>query len=453
MFNLAIVLPLVSTVILSMGQIWSAIFGGGEVREAPAVTAINHQHQMEQERRMQELEEQRQQQDQAMQELERQRQEQESRMHEKEQEAAKALSDAQERARIEYEQSLREQQQENTRQAEAALKDAEQRAKQEHDERMRQVELENERQREKTARDLKAAEERAKKAEADLLAGIRPDKYPTAEELQAIKLRYQYNPRNVHYAIVGSSGTGKSSLINALRGLEGGSEHTAETGTSETTKDVKRYEDPRAGRKGRLWWYDVPGGGTLTIPGADYFNSLGLYIFDAILVVSAGRFTELDVAILRHAKKWDIPAHVVRSKGDQDVQNRVRKRIGTQAYRKPASRQPAMEEERVALIKEVHANVRENLALEKMDAVQCFVVSELAMLRCVQNAEDGDWASIGEPEEDGELVTDPLDLDFEEKGLLEKLVSTTAQKRVVTVEKTSNWLESIVKRGLQAARH
>ncbi|KIY62409.1 hypothetical protein CYLTODRAFT_426935 [Cylindrobasidium torrendii FP15055 ss-10] len=318
MFNPAIVLPLVSAVILSMGQLWSALFGG-EVRETPAVAAINRHNNMEQARKVRELEENQREQEKQIRELERKIHEQERRVHEKEQEGAKALSDAQECARREHQQSLREQQQEHHRQADAALKHAEERARKEYNEHLRQVETETQRQRQKAARDLKAAEVRAKKAEADLLAGIRPDKYPTTAELQTIRRRYQYNEQNVHYAVVGSSGTGKSSLINALRGLEADSDQAAPTGTVETTRDVTRCEDPRAGRKGRLWWYDIPGGGTLAIPGADYFNSLGLYIFDAILVVSAGRFTELDIAILRHAKKWDIPAYVVRSKGDQDV--------------------------------------------------------------------------------------------------------------------------------------
>lgn len=161
-------------------------------------------------------------------------------------------------------------------------------------------------------------------AERNLQEGIPPVKYPTGEEFQLMRQKLGYQEGYMHVAVTGFSGCGKSSLINALRGLKSSyspKEGIAQIGTSETTTEAGRYYDPS-----RQWlaWYDVPGAGTVNIRDWQYFNDQGLYIFDVIIVVAGDRFTETDIELLFHCKRFGIPAFVVRSKSDQHIANVIK---------------------------------------------------------------------------------------------------------------------------------
>ena len=116
--------------------------------------------------------------------------------------------------------------------------------------------------------------------------GIQPEVWPTEEEFQLAKDRIEYDPEKLHFAVCGSSGSGKSSLVNAFRGLKNGSPQAAPTGVVETTMAITRCPDLRTGLPfKRLVWFDCPGAGTLEIPGWQYFNQQGLFIFDIIILV------------------------------------------------------------------------------------------------------------------------------------------------------------------------
>ena len=135
-------------------------------------------------------------------------------------------------------------------------------------------------------REKEQLEKKAKDALHNLNHGIQPVVWPTAEELAAAKARADYREDRLHFAVCGPSGSGKSSLINALRGLRNGQEGSAKTGVVECTAALQRYPDPRKKMPyPRFVWYDVPGAGTSKIPGWQYFNRQGLFIFDFIILV------------------------------------------------------------------------------------------------------------------------------------------------------------------------
>jgi hypothetical protein len=117
---------------------------------------------------------------------------------------------------------------------------------------------------------------------------IDPEVWPTKEEFQLAKNRIRYDPEKLHFAVCGGSGAGKSSLINAFRGVKINSPVAAPTGVNETTMTITRYPDPRQELPyKRFVWYDCPGAGTLKTPGWKYFNQQGLFIFDIIILVYA----------------------------------------------------------------------------------------------------------------------------------------------------------------------
>ena len=116
--------------------------------------------------------------------------------------------------------------------------------------------------------------------------GMQPEVWPTEEEFQLAKNRVQYDPEKLHFAVCGSSGSGKSSLVNAFRGLKNKDPQAAPAGVVETTMVITRYPDPRKELPyERLVWFDCPGAGTLDIPSWQYFNQQGLFIFDIIILV------------------------------------------------------------------------------------------------------------------------------------------------------------------------
>ncbi|EED80811.1 predicted protein [Postia placenta Mad-698-R] len=160
------------------------------------------------------------------------------------------------------------------------------------------------------------------RAERQLKDHIQPIISPTLEQSEETKRRLQYQEGLYHFAVTGVAGAGKSSLINAFRGLRNGSKSpfVAPTGVVETMRGITRYPDPN---EDFFVWYDVPGAGTLEVPDWTYFNDQGLYVFDAIIVLIDTRFTATDIAILRNCARFKIPTYIVRSKSLQHINNLV----------------------------------------------------------------------------------------------------------------------------------
>lgn len=81
---------------------------------------------------------------------------------------------------------------------------------------------------------------------------------PTHAEYKATRARLQCQEDFFHFAVAGASGSGKSSLINALRGLRNGSRNplVAKTSVTDTTNEITRYADPDQANP--FVWYEVP---------------------------------------------------------------------------------------------------------------------------------------------------------------------------------------------------
>lgn len=80
------------------------------------------------------------------------------------------------------------------------------------------------------------------------LADLQPVTMPTQAEWEQCKRDRQYTEGRLHIAIAGVAGSGKSSLINAFRGISKGTANAADTGVVETTRHIGRYEDPHPDR-------------------------------------------------------------------------------------------------------------------------------------------------------------------------------------------------------------
>ena len=231
-------------------------------------------------------------------------------------------------ARQQAEENKRVEQEAQQREAEAQAREAESK-RQEEEARKAEIKAQEE-------------EERAKKnleqTNALLSIGIQPVVWPTEEEFNLAQARIEYNPNKVHLAICGSSGSGKSSLINAFRGFANHDPRAAPAGIVETTIAINRYPDTRVEfPHSHFVWFDVPGAGTWDIRGWQYFNKQGLFIFDVIILVYDNvsldsrylrwahqykkRFTEIDIAIIQNCERYQIPLYIVRSKADTHIRN------------------------------------------------------------------------------------------------------------------------------------
>ncbi|KAF3845517.1 hypothetical protein F7725_008680 [Dissostichus mawsoni] len=111
-------------------------------------------------------------------------------------------------------------------------------------------------------------------------------------------------PLNI--GITGESGSGKSTFVNAFRGLDkkDKSAAAAPTGCTETTKEVKPYPHPQYPNV-TLW----------DLPGVQFVR------FDFFIIISATRFTENDVKLAKEIQKMEKKFYFVRSKIDQDMRN------------------------------------------------------------------------------------------------------------------------------------
>ncbi|KAI9249512.1 interferon-inducible GTPase-domain-containing protein [Phascolomyces articulosus] len=107
------------------------------------------------------------------------------------------------------------------------------------------------------------------------------------ETKEYLKANYGLNRESFYnVAVVGKSGTGKSSLINGIMGCHDADPRAAGTGETESTQKPQGFQHPDLHRM-ILW--DMPGAGTDNHPAGTYFDDKFLYAFDTLIIVIADR--------------------------------------------------------------------------------------------------------------------------------------------------------------------
>ncbi|CAF1098090.1 unnamed protein product [Rotaria sordida] len=119
-------------------------------------------------------------------------------------------------------------------------------------------------------------------------------------------------------AIVGSSGVGKSTFINCLRGLEAEDEGSASVGVVETTNQPIPYEHPDFPNL-KIW--DLPGVGTPNYPQSCYLEKIQFERYDFFLILCRTRFTENDLWLASEVKKNNKRFIFIRTNIDSDLYN------------------------------------------------------------------------------------------------------------------------------------
>ncbi|CAB3997456.1 interferon-inducible GTPase 5-like [Paramuricea clavata] len=129
----------------------------------------------------------------------------------------------------------------------------------------------------------------------------------------------------INLAILGNSGVGKSSFINAIRGVDDGDkEQAAETGVTEKTKTPASYGHP-TNLNIRFW--DLPGIGTPDYPNLPTFcQKVHIEKYDTFLIITAKRFTEYDLQLAKKVESMGKSFFFVRTKIDNDRRSELRKK-------------------------------------------------------------------------------------------------------------------------------
>ncbi|KAI6027862.1 interferon-inducible GTPase-domain-containing protein [Pisolithus microcarpus] len=221
------------------------------------------------------------------------------------------------------------------------------------------------------------------RAEERLQRGIQPVVIPTLDEIAAAKTRVQYEQGRFHFAVAGVAGSGKSSLINAIRGVENRHQDAAETGVVETTVTTGRYPDPNPDLP--FVWYDIPGAGTLHQPDWLYFNAQGLFVFDCVIALFDNRFTETDIAILTNCRRFQIPTYIVRSKADVHIRNIMYEYGYDSAHDEMPRRESLYTTARERFITDTRTNVKRNLKEAELPDQRVYMVSNETLLSIVRD--------------------------------------------------------------------
>ncbi|XP_075764376.1 interferon-inducible GTPase 5-like [Pelodiscus sinensis] len=127
----------------------------------------------------------------------------------------------------------------------------------------------------------------------------------------------------LNIAITGESGAGKSSFLNALRGLSDEDQGAAETGVTETTKQLQRYQHSKYPNV--IFW-DLPGIGTPDFQPATYLRQVMFNRYDFFIILASERFRANHALLARQIRKMGKKFYFVRSKVDVDLYNENRKK-------------------------------------------------------------------------------------------------------------------------------
>ncbi|CAL8296777.1 unnamed protein product [Boreogadus saida] len=163
----------------------------------------------------------------------------------------------------------------------------------------------------------------------------------------------------LHIAVTGERGSGKSTFVNAFRGIDNTDERAAPTGVVETTMKPEPYPHPRHPNV-TLW--DLPGIGTTNCPADQYLKHVEFEKFDIFILVSAGHFTEADAKLAQEIKAMGKKLYFVRSKIDNNLRDAKRSQ---------------REYDKEKTLREIRDNCIQGLEKQGVESPQVFLVSSV----------------------------------------------------------------------------
>ncbi|XP_073714062.1 interferon-inducible GTPase 5-like [Misgurnus anguillicaudatus] len=127
----------------------------------------------------------------------------------------------------------------------------------------------------------------------------------------------------LNIAVTGESGSGKSTFVNAFRGLGDEDEGSAKTGVVETTMETEVYLHPKY-KNVKVW--DLPGIGTPNFKADVYLEQVKFERYDFFIIIASDRFRECHAQLAKAIMKMEKKFYFVRSKIDANIAAEGRKK-------------------------------------------------------------------------------------------------------------------------------
>jgi len=174
------------------------------------------------------------------------------------------------------------------------------------------------------------------------------------------KMRDEWKEIPLNVAVIGRSGVGKSSFINAIRRVDADDEGGAKVGVKETTVDLHdSYPHPN---NPLLKFWDLPGVGTDRFPRHMYLSDIEVNRFDFFLLITADRFTEDDTWLGGEFDKLKKKYFFVRTKVGADISN------NRKAHRKTHKEDDVVRDIRESTQEHLKENGCENVSVFLIDS-------------------------------------------------------------------------------------
>ncbi|KAL1276452.1 hypothetical protein QQF64_036075 [Cirrhinus molitorella] len=127
----------------------------------------------------------------------------------------------------------------------------------------------------------------------------------------------------LNIGVTGESGSGKSTFVNAFRGLGDEEEGSAKIDVVETTMKPEVYAHPKYNNV-KMW--DLPGIGTPYFTAHDYCKLVQFERYDFFIIIASDRFKECHTQLVKEIKKMGKTFYFVRSKTDLSIEAQKRKK-------------------------------------------------------------------------------------------------------------------------------
>ncbi len=120
----------------------------------------------------------------------------------------------------------------------------------------------------------------------------------------------------LNVGVTGESGSGKSTFVNAFRGLGDEEEGSAKTGLVETTMEPEVYLHPKYNNV-KVW--DLPGIGTPNFKADEYLKLVEFERYDFFIIIASDRFRECHTQLVKEITRMGKKFYFVRSKIDSSI--------------------------------------------------------------------------------------------------------------------------------------
>ncbi|XP_016355565.1 interferon-inducible GTPase 5-like [Sinocyclocheilus anshuiensis] len=127
----------------------------------------------------------------------------------------------------------------------------------------------------------------------------------------------------LNVGVTGESGSGKSTFVNAFRGLGDEEEGSAQTGPVETTMEPEAYLHPKY-KNVKVW--DLPGIGTPNFKADEYLKLVEFERYDFFIIIASDRFRECHTQLAEEIMRMGKTFYFVRSKIDSSIDAEKRKK-------------------------------------------------------------------------------------------------------------------------------